>query len=167
MKHRRGIKGVLHAEDGVPLAALSFKRASFDLALYRAMHHDLDMTNFGEGQPQRLLLPLLPLLLLGQANEVIAALWIGKGMVTAIGFEPGVAGSLAFTHAAKEVLHGLVVPFEHVLKHLRMDLLIVRTIFLDLWQLLGLHLIGDADATQAVGFAALFHACVVEFFAQT
>ncbi len=59
VKGRRRIKGVLHAEHGVPLVSLSFNGAGFDLALDGTMHHDLDMTNLGEGQPQRLLLPLL------------------------------------------------------------------------------------------------------------
>jgi hypothetical protein len=52
--------------------------------------------------------------------------------------------------APEEGVKGFVEPLEHILLHLAMNVLILFTQLLDLFQLLGLHLVGDGHSTYPI-----------------
>ncbi len=98
-------------------------------------------------------------------DELIAPLWIGEAVIAVATFEPRVAWGLAIHDPPKEGLHGFVQSLEHILLHLAMNVLVLFTQLLDLFQLVGLHFVGDGHPTHAIGLATLFERRVVEFFA--
>src|SRR6266446_1364100 len=147
------IKLVLRDDDGIPLVAFSFDGTRLDLALYLPMHFDLDMTNLGETQA-------IP-------DDLIAALGIGEGVIAITSLEAGIARSFTVVYTTEEGRKGFVEPFEHILLHLRVNVLVLFPKLLDIWQLLGLHLIEDRDPRHVIGISPLLQRRIVQLFAAT
>src|SRR6266571_1754455 len=142
---------IFRDENGIPLLPFPFDRTGFDLALDLSMQLDLDLADFGEREPRAL--------------EFIAALRVREAIIAVATFETRIAWGLSVQHTTKEGIKSFVESLEHLLLHLRVDVLVLFAKLLDSWKLVRLHAIGDGHSTHLIGISTLLQGSVVQLFA--
>jgi hypothetical protein len=121
----------------------------FDLAAYRPMQHDLDVTNGTRVQ--------FPLLI-----NLETGLRVGQAVVAVMSFEAGIASGLTCLDSPKEGLHGEIKPYRDVLQDLGMNICQSRAFLFEDGEC-GLLLVeGEVLAFLLVGILALFKQVVIE-----
>jgi len=107
---RQLLRFTFNGERGIPLASTALTyREGLDLALDRAMQHDLEMTD-ARSREFALCIDLKPTLGIGEAVIAVLALETGKPRLLGLFFHPSEKG-----------FHGQIKPYRHVLQHLGMD----------------------------------------------
>lgn len=71
--------------------------------------------------------------------------------------------SLTTLASGKEPLERFVCAAQHILKDLAMDVSVFFSDVLDVWQLVGLIVVGDRLASLAVGVPSLLQSSIVQF----
>src|SRR2546428_13109135 len=76
--------------------------------------------------------------------------------------KPGLSGRFPRLRAPKKGIKVFFSPPQDILKHLRVDVVVLRPDFLDLWQLRRLLGIADAYPAHAVGLAPFLQSSIVK-----
>src|SRR5215472_1743847 len=120
----------LTGEDHIPLIDFALDRDRLDRALDWPMESDPRFANFGEVERSRQFLPLL------FCREFpTGSIGIGEAFITVSALEARIAWSFTVLDAPEEGRKRFIQAAQHILKHVRGDFLVFRTLLFDVYQI--------------------------------
>src|SRR5262249_35135281 len=81
-------------------------------------------------------------------------LGIGEGVIAVISLKTGISGLLSLLHAPEEVLERFLHSMQGILQNLCIDLVKLRSVLFDCWELSRLHLKIHTHPTHTPGFTS-------------